>query len=392
MKNFKVKAVGAIALLGVIFGTALPANTVQAAEQTVKVEKQIVPEIPKMYSTNEYIVAHESGNPNNAGANSVYNEVAYMKNNWQNAFVTHWVGSGGKVIQIANSGYASWGAGPNINYRTYAQVELARTNSEATFKKDYVAYVTLLRQLAKEAGLPQRLDAGKGIVTHAFVANNFGGTDHQDPISYLNKWGVSLTEFSKDIKTGISSTNDVPENNTGNNSGNKPAPVNPVKPATGNTVKKSGTYTVKVDTNVRNAPSTSSAVAAVYSKGSSFNYDQKVVKNGYTWLSYISYSGVRRYVAMLDSNGNAISASSNAEQSGKIKQSGTFCMNSTINIRTGAGTNYRSVGQYYTGQSVNYSGTVNADGYIWVKYKAYSGSTRYVAVGTSASNIWGTIK
>ena len=43
-------------------------------------------------------------------------------------------------------------------------MELARTNDKDQFKKDYVAYIWLLRELAKVAGIPVVLDgAGNGI-------------------------------------------------------------------------------------------------------------------------------------------------------------------------------------------------------------------------------------
>lgn len=63
-------------------------------------------------------------------------------------------------------------------------------------------------------------------------------------------------------------------------------------------VEKVGTATVTVDElNVRNEPSTDSAVVAVYTNGQTFNYDSYLIQDGYVWLSYESYSGVRRYVA-----------------------------------------------------------------------------------------------
>lgn len=66
-----------------------------------------------------------------------------------------------------------------------------------------------------------------------------------------------------------------------------------------------GTATVLVDAlNVRNAPDKNSASVAVYSKGQAFNYDGYVTANGYVWLSYVSNSGVRRYVAEGPDDGN----------------------------------------------------------------------------------------
>ena len=61
---------------------------------------------------------------------------------------------------------------------------------------------------------------------------------------------------------------------------------------------KSGTVTVTAEKlNVRNAPSLKSPVVAVYIRGEKFNFDSVRNAEGYEWLSYISSSGVRRYVA-----------------------------------------------------------------------------------------------
>lgn len=61
---------------------------------------------------------------------------------------------------------------------------------------------------------------------------------------------------------------------------------------------KYGRATVVVGTlNVRDKPSTASKVVASYKKGQAFNYDSYIDTNGYRWLSYVSYSGRRRYVA-----------------------------------------------------------------------------------------------
>lgn len=80
----------------------------------------------------------------------------------------------------------------------------------------------------------------------------------------------------------------------------------PVTPPTGSLTEKRGTATVTVDVlNVRNEPSTDAAIIAQYSYGQTFNYDSYIIANGYVWLSYESYSGVRRYVAEGPYDGNA---------------------------------------------------------------------------------------
>lgn len=60
-------------------------------------------------------------------------------------------------------------------------------------------------------------------------------------------------------------------------------------------------YTVGVDKlNIRNEPSLNSEVVGTYEAGEEFNYMEFCYTEGYEWLSYISNSGVRRYVASMN--------------------------------------------------------------------------------------------
>lgn len=56
--------------------------------------------------------------------------------------------------------------------------------------------------------------------------------------------------------------------------------------------------------NVRSAPSVSAPVVAQYKAGQRINYDQVWEGDGYRWISYISNSGHRRYVAYRKLTGN----------------------------------------------------------------------------------------
>lgn len=49
--------------------------------------------------------------------------------------------------------------------------------------------------------------------------------------------------------------------------------------------------------NVRSAPSLSAPIVASYDEGQEINYDSVYEGDGYRWISYVSYSGERRYVA-----------------------------------------------------------------------------------------------
>lgn len=152
----------------------------------------------------KYVIAHESGNGNNTGPNALENEIAYMNRNKAEAFTSHWVGGGGRIVQIAPVGRLQYGCGPKGNPLSYAQVELARTSDKEQFKKDYAAYIWLLRELAKEAGIPVVLDgAGNGIKSHRWITDNLKGTTHRDPYSYLASMGISEAQFKLDILNGL---------------------------------------------------------------------------------------------------------------------------------------------------------------------------------------------
>lgn len=179
-----------------------------------RVEKKLIAGLPKtkLRSAN-FIVAHDVANDRS----TIDNEVSYMSRNWQNAFVTHFVGGGGRVIQIAPVGLVCWGCGSIGNSYAYAQVELCHAKDRATFQRDYAAYCQLLVDLAKQVGIPITLDTGKttsskGIKSHNWIRENLGGTSHTDPYAYLKKWGVSKSQFENDLKKAATGTNKtVPE-------------------------------------------------------------------------------------------------------------------------------------------------------------------------------------
>ncbi|HAC2586305.1 TPA_asm: hypothetical protein GZI78_11135 [Listeria monocytogenes] len=172
-----------------------------------KIERKIISGLPKKaLNAKSFVVAHETANDNA----TIDNEASYMSRNWQNAFVTHFVGGGGRVIQVAETGFVSWGAGSKANGYAFAQVELCRTKDKATFLKDYAVYCQLLVDLAKKAGIPTTLDSGsknsdKGIKSHDWVTKKLGGTTHGDPYGYLAKWGISKAQFVKDLSSAAKS-------------------------------------------------------------------------------------------------------------------------------------------------------------------------------------------
>ena len=62
-------------------------------------------------------------------------------------------------------------------------------------------------------------------------------------------------------------------------------------------------------------------------------------------------------------------------------QNGTAIFTTTVNIRTSPSIHARIVGQYDTGESVQYDHVYIRDGYAWAGYRSYGGSRHYVALG-----------
>ena len=61
-------------------------------------------------------------------------------------------------------------------------------------------------------------------------------------------------------------------------------------------IAESGSYTLTKRTAVKNTPSDTAPVEFYLEAGDKINFDMKVTQDGHSWISYISYSGARRYV------------------------------------------------------------------------------------------------
>ena len=156
------------------------------------------------YAPYRQVHAHSTGNPNS----TAQNEADYMqRKDLNNGYYTHVVGNG-KVIQTAPTNKGAFDVGGGWNAETYAAVELIESHkTKDEFMADYKIYVNLLRNLAKQAGIPITLDTADlaGIKTHDYCTRHQpnNGSDHVDPYPYLAKWGISKEQFKKDIEQGV---------------------------------------------------------------------------------------------------------------------------------------------------------------------------------------------
>lgn len=157
-------------------------------------------------TTNGKIVIHST---DNMDAPAVNNAI-FEKRTWLTnaAYVHYIVGDNGKVFQVGQPGYVAWGAGANMNYQAPVQIELAETSNYEQFKTDYATLIELVANSARTYGINRVLNPAyglNGVVTHNYVSQVYGGTDHTDPTGYLAKYGVSTVQLAQDITNGYSS-------------------------------------------------------------------------------------------------------------------------------------------------------------------------------------------
>ncbi len=111
--------------------------------------------------------------------------------------------------------------------------------------------------------------------------------DNHQWISYL---GYDYVRYYADIATLTPAKAETPTV--------KPTETNQAKPETTGAEKlpASGTYNVTRSLNVKNEPKASAETLYTLEKGYKVNYDKVLTADNHQWISYISYSGTRRYV------------------------------------------------------------------------------------------------
>ncbi|CAI3499257.1 SH3 domain-containing protein [Enterococcus cecorum] len=321
------------------------------------------------YAPYRQVHAHSTGNRNS----TAQNEADYMQRKDLNSgYFTHVVGNG-RVIQTAPTNKGAWDVGGDFNAETYAAVELIESHkTKEEFMTDYKIYVQLLRDLAKQAGIPTTLDSSalEGIKTHEYCTRHQpnNGSDHVDPYPYLAKWGISREQFKKDIESGNVSAKPTP------------TPAKPAKPASGGGGYKVEPYNVRQVTDtalrVRAAQNTHSAIIRTLPQGYQFNAT-RICRNGESVNGYTTWAEVdgQGWVSMAYTT--PVKATPATPQ--RVPASGSYRVKHTTNIRNAPSTNAGIVGTYAPGESFNYDSYIDTNGYRWYSYISYSGQRRYVA-------------
>ena len=158
----------------------------------------------------------------------------------------------------------------------------------------------------------------------------------------------------------------------------------PVQNATRHNLPAAGSYTFTARTGIKTQPLVANPDVSYYDAGMSVNYDKVVNNDGYTWLSYLSYSGQRFYVAIAPT-----SVTKPVEQpvQPSTPSSGTYTFKKRSSIKAEPSVASPELAYYDAGMSVNYDKLVTADGHTWLSYVSHGGNRRYIAIDGKATAV-----
>ena len=208
-------------------------------------------------------------------------------------------------------------------------------------------------------------------------------SDDYNWISYVSYSGirryVSLNKVEK-------ATVDTPKTQTPQKEESKPATTTKSEASI---LPANGTYIFTDKADVRNDPKLSSPVQFEFRKGDRVYYDKVLTSDDYNWISYVSYSGIRRYVSLnkVEKTSAETSQKEEAKSTTLMKEvkpslpsSGKYTFTNTVEVHNEAKLSSPVQFEFKKGESVNYDKALVADDYSWISYVSYSGIRRYVAL------------
>ena len=155
-----------------------------------------------------------------------------------------------------------------------------------------------------------------------------------------------------------------------------------------------GTYVYKERTEVKNQPKVSAKAEFYVNPGDSVFYDQVVTADGYQWISYKSYSGVRRYapvkpVAAGSGNGNSGNGDGKPSSGAQattgaldIPATGTYYFTRDTDIKKEPKADLKPTFVFGKGDHVIYDKVLTADNHQWISYLGYDYVRYYADIAT----------
>ena len=318
----------------------------------------------------EGIVAHETANP----TSKIDGEIAYMKRNYTNAFVHAFIDDK-RIVEVADTDYISWGAGPVANPR-YINVELVRVYGKEAFSRSINNYADYFATNLLYYGLPldnAHYDGNGTVWNHKGVSNFLGGTDHTDPIGWFQANNYTFDEFYNLVSekynyklTGKMPATPVPA------PGNTPPKVTPAPNNTGKVVTSNERRIAKIkwqNTDVYTSVGNPATAKAGSKSNTAYYVNKKAVLDGVTYYSLTDNKNIPRgWVKAKDTKSFSITPPS--------KTSKRFTLNSTAksiystpwgsskqvvgSLKGLTGKEFKASQFVKVGQTSYYFGTVNA--------------------------------
>lgn len=136
-----------------------------------------------------------------------------------------------------------------------------------------------------------------------------------------------------------------------------------------------GVYTFSSRLPIKSQATQASTTVGYYENGERVYYDKVIEAEGQFWISYISYSGVRRYISVY-----SLSPSQQTSSLPQLPSSGTYRVKIRSSIRNAPKLSSPEITYYDAGATVHYDKLITADGRLWISYISYSGIRRYIAI------------
>lgn len=137
-----------------------------------------------------YFAVHSTANPGASAAN----HVNYWTNNPRKA--VHLVSDWKEAYQCVDFKYKCNQVGNGNG--TCIGLEICEATNKADFERGLAIARDVILQVLNQRGWT----VDKNVRSHKWFTENYGGSDHIDPIPYLNKWGWSWDKFINYLKEG----------------------------------------------------------------------------------------------------------------------------------------------------------------------------------------------
>ena len=225
----------------------------------------------------------------------------------------HYVVGDTEIFQCVNEGDYAWAAMQTGNaHGIHIEMAGRASQSRNEWFDDYSRTMlelvaALTADICARHGIPvqiltdAQLAAGeKGITSHAAISRVFRESDHTDPGDGF-PWDYFLERVQAHRNGNASIANGAPPAPAAQQAASTatPLPNGVWYPARGWFTVTADYLEVSADTEV------DSPALGYYHAGRGFNYDGYVANNGYVWLSYVSWAGPRRYVAVGPNDGRS---------------------------------------------------------------------------------------